>query len=824
MPRPGSGKVFVTAGPGSAFLGRQMKVSAIRAGGVLTALVLALITLPGPSAQAAADPQLSLTVAMRWGATSTQGIWTPYVVNLKNEGGADFAGDLFLVPNEYRSDFRSSSAATYPTYRAHVVVPRSSERSQIFYVVDAPNGYVAQARDSGGRVLARAELAGPAQGSSALGVLSDLPQAEPKISAPLRAVTRLDSSLARFSSPQSFPTNAVFLTGLNGIVIDQFDSASLSQAQIQALKDYVGLGGTLIVAGGPSWRRTLLPLPTELVPLRPVATATASLAPLAELGGRATDASAQVVTGELRAGKVALSGADGVPLLVEAAYGAGTIVQLAFDPFGEPFDGQVSLAGLAWAQAIDRAVSAVQSGLRPNAGGSYAGTSSTPSAGAVLAAPGVWAPGYGASSDQLFQVLQDTPAAGSPPVGLLGGLLVSYVLLAGVLNYLFLKAIRRRGLMWLTTPLIAITFTAGAYLAGFGSRGSDFYVTQVQVQRLAPDGAVQTYAFDGVFAPRKGDVHVGVPSNSLVSTAVSSSSFGDAGGNSLVTVGSRPEVEFTGVAVWSMKALQTLSVTHPYAYDNRQQMPLEAHMRLENGRVKGTVVNHGPRPITDLKLAGGNSAQATVAASVSPGAAVNVDVDLSQSRLPTVMTQALGDSKQTIRSGPRGARDAVIRIAATQALSGRPGELALVGLTDANQPLVIEGGRPSHAAITAVVEPVALEAADAVGGASARPRLVSSFLGDGASQLDVYDFQLPTGVKSSVGLGYSFVDAIQTPVRSVEVFDWANRSWRPLRPQAISSSRAGTTALGAGEVSTGTVRVRVRESEPGQASLALNDG
>jgi len=76
------------------------------------------------------------------------------------------------------------------------------------------------------------QLSSPSRGGSALAILSDLPQAEQKISAPLHARSRLDSSLARFPSPQSFPTNAVYLSGLNGIVLDQFDSASLSQAQV----------------------------------------------------------------------------------------------------------------------------------------------------------------------------------------------------------------------------------------------------------------------------------------------------------------------------------------------------------------------------------------------------------------------------------------------------------------------------------------------------------------------------------------------------------------------------------------------------------------
>jgi hypothetical protein len=97
-------------------------------------------------------------------------------------------------------------------------------------------------------------------------------------------------------------------------------------------------------------------------------------------------------------------------------------------------------------------------------------------------------------------------------------------------------------------------------------------------------------------------------------------------------------------------------------------------------------------------------------------------------------------------------------------------------------------------------------------------------VGDGISQVDVYEFDLPAGLKSSVGLGYTFVDGLQTQVRSVEVFDWSSHSWRSLKPQPISSPRAVAAALAPGEVGAGTVRVRVRESEPGQANLVLNGG
>jgi hypothetical protein len=792
---------------------------------LVTGSLVAAFAAAAPAAAASGEPQLTLSLALRWGPTSMQGAWTPYVVTVKNDGTGDFNGDVVLLANDFRSDFRNSGTAGFPAYHQHVAVPRGSQRSFAVYVIDPPNGYSAEARDSSGkRVLARAELSNPSNAQSALGILSDLPQAEQRISAPLHALSRLDSALQRFPSAQSFPTNAVYLSGLNGIVLDQFDSASLSQAQVQALKDYIGLGGTLIEAGGPSWRRTLLPLPAELLPLRPVATATASIAALAELGGKATEAEAQIVTGDIHGGKAPVVAADGTPLVVEASYGAGTVIEMAFDPFGEPFDSQVALAGLAWAQAFSRALSSVQSGPRPNVAGNLSGLTAPTGPGSPLAPPGVWAPGFGTGSDRLFQLLQDTPAAGSPPVGLLGGLLVAYVLLCGLLNYLFLKAVGRRGLMWLTTPLIAVAFTAGAYLVGFGTRGSDFYVTQVQVQRLGPGGVVETYAFDGVFAPRKGDVQVSVPASSLVSTAVSASSFGDSSGDASVTVGGHPQVLLKAVPVWNMRAMQTLTVAHASS-GGGQALPLDAHLSLQNGRIKGTVTNRGQRAVTDLRLAGVNDAQSALIAELPPGGTANVDVDVNQVRSSSG-TQSFGSVPAKPASSAAGAQDALLRLAATQAVSGRQGDMALVGLASGSEPVSIEGGHPSHSSMTAVVEPVELESSDSVGGAAPRARLISSFLGDGVSQVDVYDFDLPAGLKSGASLGYTFVDGLpsQSAVRGVEVFDWGSHSWLPLPTQVATGARPSAVPLTASEMSGGSVRVRVRESEPGQANLVLNDG
>src|SRR5437660_8466563 len=368
-----------------------------RVGAAAVALVGLLLSAPARPAFAAADTQVTVTISQRWQLAGTQGTWTPYVVTVRDTGQAGFTGDLSLVPN----DTRSVAPYTYPTYHTTITVARGSQRSVQFNVIDSPGGYSADVRDSSGRVAGHADVQATPNASSAFGVLSDLTQAEQKITAPLHALTRVDSSLARFSSAQDFPTNAVYLSGLSGIVVDQFDSAALSQAQVQALKDYVGLGGTLITAGGPSWRRTLLSLPAELLPMRPTSTATASLSALAELAGHATDATAQVASGDVGSGgRITLVAADGQPLVVEGAYGAGRVVELTFDPFAGPFDTQVDLAGMAWAHAISRALSGVQGGSRPVVAGGF-GASANATGSGNTAAPGAWAPGFTTGSDQI---------------------------------------------------------------------------------------------------------------------------------------------------------------------------------------------------------------------------------------------------------------------------------------------------------------------------------------------------------------------------------------------------------------------------------------
>jgi hypothetical protein len=607
----------------------------------------------------------------------------------------------------------------------------------------------------------------------------------------------------------------VYLSGLNGVIVDQFDSGALSQPQIQALKDFVGLGGTLILAGGASWRRQLLPLPAELLPLRPTATGTTSLGALADLGGLASTVGVQVADGDVASwASVAVAAPDGHPLIVEGPYGAGRVLALTFDPLGQPLDTQLTLAGLAWSQAISRGLSGAQG---PSPYFSKIGFGTAIPGGPVSTLGGAGPGSWSAFPGNMQQIFSDSAAGLSPPFGMLAVLLVVYGLLVTVLSYLVLKAAAPRGLLWVVVPGVAIAFTGGSYGLGFVSRGSDFQVTHAQVQWLGPGGVVETDSFDGVVPPRRGDLRLTAAPNTVVSTATMA--YGPTADQAAeITIGRRTEVLLANVPVWDLRPVQTLTVTHPFASGPGSSAPIEAHLRLDRGRIRGEVVNHTPRTVRDLQLLTGSGSGAPLVSTLGPGATVTVDASLS----PGVWagTSGKGVISAGLSAGPatHDSRRALAELAATRGV-GRPGELVLVASTDAIDTLRIEGGSMATSERAALVEPVRLQSADSLAAIAPVARLVSSYVSGGSDLVDAYELDLPPGVSGRVGLTLAAVGP-SPAAAPVEVYDWDLHTWRPLPVQYSPGQAPAQAALTRGETATGVVRVRVHENAPGQSLLS----
>ena len=137
---------------------------------------------------------------------------------------------------------------------------------------------------------------------------------------------------------------------------------------------------------------------------------------------------------------------------------------------------------------------------------------------------------------------------------------------------------------------------------------------------------------------------------------------------------------------------------------------------------------------------------------------------------------------------------------------------------------MVNGQKPNSSALAAVVQPVELQSADSLSSIRAKTRLVSTYSGDGstAGLVDVYDQEIPAGVTAPLQLGYVYLNMANSPVDSVEVFDWISHTWRTLPSQGPPYRGEQTVALNPGETAGGVVRTRIHESAPYDSQLTLS--
>ncbi len=771
-------------------------------------VLIVLAAAVGAAPVQAADDGLSATLVAGWDGGGLAGSWVPYTVALKNDGGRDFNGILVLRPRLFSppagAAFVRPGGGTGTTYEMPMALAHGSDKRVTIYgsFTDAAMGgqsYEAELVDSAGVSRVVSNSASVSSQVLALGVLSD----SVIVASELRDLPRQrwsSTGIASFTA-QTFPSSQAQLGGLTAIVLSNFDTSTLSQAQLHALQQYVGLGGSLILAGGASWRRTLSPLPAVLLPLRPEASSTISMEPLMELLKVPSKLEAASVSGRLAAGaRPVLSDRAGNPLLIEADYGAGRIVELTYNPADEPLASHSPEYRESWAAAVNR----VAMGQVPS--------KQFPGPGMIAGGPGMAPFGGGrqAAEFQIANLVGDAAVNALPSLGILGALLLAYVLLAGPLNYLVVGRLGRRELMWISVPLVAVLATGGAYAAGAVAHGSDFITNEVQLVRLAPDGSGDVTFYDALFSPRRGDFTVQLPEGSLGSTAITSypqyygpgpgSTAGDS--SDRLMVGRNPRVSLRNVSVWTPRNVKLETTL-------RDPLFIETHLKLANGRITGSITNHGHSNVRHLELITVDGRIARLVDGIAPGAVAQVDgaLDSLGASGPSGMMInggiACGGKGCPFPGGRVGSRTSPQRaselrqVGAQLLFNGNGLVQALVGTTEPLPSLRVGGGRPTRTVTTAFVQPVQMESVDSLPTAWAPPRLIaanSSPLGGSVPSLAVLDFDLPAGATTGLSLtsggnaGFAAPGFNGSPAPGFspfqrtlgEIYDWKTHSWSPL--------------------------------------------
>lgn len=724
-------------------------------------------------------------------ATATgSGPWQRYLLTVKNVADGDFSGQALLIDAEdagqpaagaqlptrvptASSQLPQSEVAGQSAYQVQVSVPSRTTRTVTILAPDHFN--YAQVR-IGGQVLADSVV--DRQSRLSVAVLSGVESAADDITQ--LHFDRYTAHAAQLRAASQLPATTTLLAGYGAIVIDQFDTETLSGAQIQALRDFVGLGGTLVVAGGSDWRETVAPLPSDLLPMHPTSTGILSLQPIAQLAGvTASDLAVPVAAGTLSNGAEALvTGADGSPLAAMLGYGSGEVVQLAYDPGAAPAL-NTQYAGLGWMQALAPAF-----GQR-----------------AANGVTGGWLP---VPESEFTGLLPTADAAPLPSPGFLAVVLLLFLVVVGPINYLVVgRRLGRPTLFWFTTPLISAVFAGLFYLLGSILQGG-LQDHEVQVIKVGPQSAASVVEYHRVLFLRRGNHLIAPDPNSLVAPLtldtyrVTGSTCerctnqlqGLPSGAERVLPGTAPQVQESGVVYGSVRVVASTAATH---------LPdgVSAQLKVSGGRLRGTVKNTGRSPVGQLELFGfdgQNYYQAQVADSLDPGKTASVDAQLS-------MVPGQGSGGQQPAAGSGSGVDTLLQAVAASELTEQ-GQPVLVGLTQpVSSRLTVDGQTPPGLAFAVLQQPVQLESADSALRGFEQKRLTSTTGNTSNGFVDVYDLNVPN---PSGPLQLNFGEE---SVSSLQVFDWSQGAFVTVN----TNSLGGTTQLAPSQVHDGQVRIRVHE-------------
>ncbi|MFC1463889.1 MAG: hypothetical protein ACFLMY_03475 [Candidatus Brachytrichaceae bacterium NZ_4S206] len=433
-----------------------------------------IVVLSTPSyAEPARQPNIRVSMIVDAGFNSyvKENAWTPLRITLVNSGD----------PVEGEVEVTNTSLATTERFAQPLSLGRNARRQVMLYA--PPGGDSLEVRlISGNQVIATVtpvtrQLA-PAD--RLVLIASDPPDAFNFIG-DVRAPNGSTSALALLRLDQ-FPDRVAALAIADVIVLDNVDTNAFTQAQRDAIRQWVTGGGHLILAGGPNAELALAGL-NEIAPGRlermlteADASALAELAAPVALEPLAALPSPSVPVIRLRpaASHVrTLAGSNETPLILRREVGRGIVDQLAFDPALAPLRDWPGRAALFTALLGGRV------GLVNDVGSIGEGTAATFAAAALT-------------------------AASPPPSLVVGGFFALYVVVIGPLNFLILRRLRKLSWAWVTVPAIVVAFTLLGLLTGFRLRGNQPHVHRLSVTLGdATTGDGQAFGVFGLFSPRR---------------------------------------------------------------------------------------------------------------------------------------------------------------------------------------------------------------------------------------------------------------------------------------------------------------------------------
>jgi len=552
---------------------------------VQIALALTGPALAGPAAE------IEWQVEAGFGGHYAADRWTPLRVTVHNRG--ESRGGRIIVPVK-RDEYYGEPVL----YSVPVDLPRGARKSYRLVIPRVEHRAQVKLIAGGETLVTRLERAPHAPGdvlmvvlSSGEGILGFLHGTPAPVSGgPTSPGWRGGGIPVELAIAQTqwgaLPETWLGWDAVGAVVVAGAELGDARSRELEALRLWVRLGGTLIATGGARAPALAAGPLGELLPLK--VTGTRAVDDLAELERWGEEPIARraalIADGDLCEGAEVLLGSAAEPLVVSGPVGAGSVVMTTFDFTAEPvryWDGQERM----WRRLVGEGASRARG--------------STDFLSTATAVPSYMMPG---GSAPVAAAAGQTREASLPPLWLVAGFLVAYIVVLVPLNYWFVSRLGRRELAWLTTPAIILVFFCAAYGTGFALRGHRTLLNRVAVIEVEPGQSIaRAVGFVGIFSPAKMDYSLRLRDTA----AAALSTAGTSAGRFTVEFGPEPKVRDIAVNMWSTRVIEVPFVAElggdlagHFEWDgtvlhavvrNNTRLPLESVGIVHEGRIGRTI-------------------------------------------------------------------------------------------------------------------------------------------------------------------------------------------------------------------------------------------
>ena len=467
------------------------------------------------------NAEVRFDVFMGFSGKARNGEWFPVTVEIENDGPT-FSGEIEIKPSSFNEQ----------SIRYKIELPNNTRKRLSIPVFNNSNYRWNAKLLNDGKVVSKNDnlrIDSIPWFSKLFAAVSDQ-----QSSGPVLPETRFKNNNAnrRFSpvvvniQADIFPDNPVTLHGLSSLYLNSKRAINFRAEQASAVSIWVRSGGHLILGvdqpsdiTGTPWLRELLNTQFGLIQnleVGPLIRDWLSNAgyPLGAIDEEFNTKFLNATPVRLKDGKTLMS-FDGETLIANANRGLGQVTILGFNPEQEPIRSWENRAWL-WARLADIDSEWFVSEKPPRDYGSM-------------------------NVDGLYGMMIDSRQVSKLPVIWLILLLITYLVIIGPVDRIWLKRINKQMLTWLTFPIYVIFFSFLIYYIGYRLRAGQLEINELHIVDVLPGDqvALRGRSYASIYSPSNKDYLMG-GSLALGAFRNESSSFSNGAGNQPLLIGLSP--------------------------------------------------------------------------------------------------------------------------------------------------------------------------------------------------------------------------------------------------------------------------------------------